>query len=335
MKRSYLLFILLLLAACQNTAVTPTATIIPPTDLPPTETPPPTATIAPTATPGFTPLTILRDDNRPVERLANVPYTNPLQSGIATQQLDLYRPVGAGPWPTVILIHGSGSGKEDIADWAEDAAAAGLLVYAANWPVPPLSSASATTERRWREAAETLSCLISFARATAPDWSGTTERLVLAGFSAGALFGSSTALAGPTWPADWQTWADAQDGPSAQVDCRYDNPDGGWVTAFVGVGGPYDLFASVLGNPAGLDERERGLYDLLVPGALLARGQAIPLRFIHGSGDGRVPVAQSENFAARAAAAGFDSEFILVDGGGHTTLNATSVPIIYGLATGE
>ncbi|MCB0029194.1 MAG: hypothetical protein KDE28_14870, partial [Anaerolineales bacterium] len=121
---------------------------------------------------GFTPLTILRDDNRPVERLANVPYTSPLQSGIATQQLDLYRPVGAGPWPTVILIHGSGSGKEDIADWAEDAAAAGLLVYAANWPVPPLSSASATTERRWREAAETLSCLISFARATAPDWSG-------------------------------------------------------------------------------------------------------------------------------------------------------------------
>ena len=335
MKR-YLTLLLLLLTACQKAPATPTATIAPPTAVPPTETSaPPTTTPAPAATAGFTPLTILRDETRPVERLANLPYTNPVQRGIATQLVDVYRPFGTGPWPSVILIHGSGSGKEDIADWAEDAAAAGLLVYAANWPVPPLSSASATAERRWREAAESLICLVEYAHSSAPDWSGSTDRLVLAGFSAGALFGSSTALAGPSWRADWATWAELAAGPPTQVACQLDNPAGGWLTAFVGVGGPYDLFASILGNPAGLASRERDLYNLLAPGAMLAGLQPITLRFIHGSGDGRVPVAQSDNFAAQAAAAGFDSEFVLVDGGGHTTLNSTSVPIIYKLATGE
>ena len=271
-----------------------------------------------------------------IERAENLPYTEPKRNGIAAQILDIYRPVTAADstLPTVILLHGAGSGKDDIQDWALDAAGQQLLVYAANWPVPPLTSFNSNSEKRLRESNEAIGCLIQFAQATAAQFGGSTDRLVLAGFSAGALQGSISTLNGPDWQAKWQNWATTHGGPGTQHDCLYEVQSDSWVKAFVGVGGPYGLFAQVLGDPTGLSSRERGLYELLAPSALLeTANRELAIRIVHGRGDSVVRESYASSFALAAERAGFDTSYTLVDGAGHTTINAITVPIIYDLAT--
>ena len=64
-----------------------------------------------------------------VMRVTDIPY---VENGHTRQKGDLYLPVGDGPWPVVIMLHGGGWIRRDRSDMhrkAQHLARAGFAVY--------------------------------------------------------------------------------------------------------------------------------------------------------------------------------------------------------------
>ena len=108
-------------------------------------------------------------------------------------RLDVYVPLGDGPFPVVVLIHGLPSSKDDpYQSWTAAAAAeAGMAVFVPDWnPTPP--SRPRTTDLR--EAFATTACALAYAEQEAESYGGDPTRVVTSGFSAGALEAAWLAL---------------------------------------------------------------------------------------------------------------------------------------------
>jgi len=119
--------------------------------------------------------------------------------------MDVYVPVGDGPWPVVVAFHGLDSNVKDELSTvavAEAAAAEGMLVFTPTWIVfdPPPFPLTVDTFRGFTAAAN---CAVAFAQQSAPDLGGDPATTVLHGFSGGAgaallaaVEPSDTAIAG-------------------------------------------------------------------------------------------------------------------------------------------
>ena len=144
--------------------------------------------------------------------VARVPFTELLV-------LDVFQPLGTGPWPVAVLVHGGGwvgGERADIADLAALLATEGLVVYNISYRTIALGGSYPSTF-------EDIACGVRFARATAGEYEGDGSSVALIGYSAGAHLGAVVALAGDEFAAGCPAG-----GGSALPD------------AFVGVAGPYD-----------------------------------------------------------------------------------------------
>jgi enterochelin esterase-like enzyme len=102
--------------------------------------------------------------------------------------INVYTPVGDGPWPVVVAFHGLDSNMKDGTDTtqiAEEAATRGMLVYAPSWldlnatPFPFTRDVFDT----WRAV---TNCALAFAQQHAASHGGDAASTVIYGFSAGA-----------------------------------------------------------------------------------------------------------------------------------------------------
>ncbi len=117
--------------------------------------------------------------------------------------MDVYTPVGPGPWPVVVAFHGrSGQGKDAASNTtvAAAAAAAGMMVYAPTWYAGDPFPIGIDDLEMLTDAAN---CAVASAQQHAADHGGDAARTVVYGFSAGtgpaltsALGPSDTAIAG-------------------------------------------------------------------------------------------------------------------------------------------
>ncbi len=156
--------------------------------------------------------------------------------------VDVYAPVGEGPWPVVVAFHGGGVYKSDsyLTVVAEAAAAAGMVVFAPNWvaewpsPLTPGVEEMASWEAMYR-------CAFAFAQREAPGYGGDPDRAVVYGFSAGVGPASHLALDPAT---------DLASG------CLAEAPSGPPVGAVLGDGGYF--FHSTLWD-AGFDADPEGM----------------------------------------------------------------------------
>lgn len=99
--------------------------------------------------------------------------------------MDVYEPVGTGPWPVVIAFHGASSDLKDESFTtvvAEEAAAQGMLVFVPTWID---FSAFPPTIGTYEEWIRTANCAVAFAQQNAATYGGEAETTVLHGFSAG------------------------------------------------------------------------------------------------------------------------------------------------------
>ncbi len=128
--------------------------------------------------------------------------------------MDIYTPVGEGPWPVVMAFHGLGT-KDDDTNAAIAAAAAteGMIVFAPTWVDEHSFPVTLDSFTLWRREA---SCAVAFAQQHARQVGGDPSRTVLYGFSAGV---------GPTLFASLQPILEPIDG------CMVDEP----LTAATGV----------------------------------------------------------------------------------------------------
>ena len=111
------------------------------------------------------------------------------------QALTVYAPAKGGPWPTAVMIHGSGNSRLD--QWASSVASRGVVVLVPYWPdKAPWPNAKAY-QADVASITGRLACAVRFARTTAERYGGDPERLTLFGWSAGANLASVIAFADP------------------------------------------------------------------------------------------------------------------------------------------
>ncbi|MFI0239853.1 alpha/beta hydrolase family protein [Streptomyces sp. NPDC016845] len=143
------------------------------------------------------------------------------------QHLDVYAPSADGPVPVVLLWHGLGPDEKDVMGaLAERIAREGLLVLVPDWRSDAPDSGRSH-----------LLASLAHAREHAAALGGDPERLVLAGWSAGA-------------------------GAAVGVALRPDVVAGWRPTAVVAVAGRYDVPARTAGRAAG--HRPRGRHHVRV-----------------------------------------------------------------------
>ncbi|MFJ9038635.1 alpha/beta hydrolase [Streptomyces sp. NPDC102406] len=193
----------------------------------------------------------------------DVPYA--VGAGGPDQHLDVFRPSTGAPAPLVLLWHGVGPDEKDVmGTLAEQVARRGQVVVVPDW------RADAPDGGR----AHLLASLASV-REHGAVWGGDPERVVLAGWSAGAGAAVGVALH-PELVAGWRP------------------------AAVVAISGRYDVPARTTGRPP-LDSLGT------------TRAHPVPVRLVHGRADALVPSRHSEEFAARLREQDWDANLALLD----------------------
>lgn len=214
---------------------------------------------------------------------------------------NLHLPVGDGPWPVVVLIHGGfwrfGWDRTLMTPLARDLQARGIAAWNVDY------------RRVGQEGGGwpgTLEDVAAAADAVAGLGGVDPDRVIAAGHSAGGQLA--------LWLAARHRLAPGLPGASPRVRVR----------GAVSQAGPTDLArgaAENLGDGAcqallgGAPDAVPERYAAASPAALLPIG--VPLLLVHGDGDDVVPPSQSHVFARAARVAGDDVEVVDVPGADH------------------
>jgi len=221
-----------------------------------------------------------------------------------SQCADLYVPLGAGPHPVVVLVHGgfwrAAYDRSLMVPLAVDLVARGYAVW--NLEYRRLGRPGGGWPGTFHDVAAGVDCLLNAAGAAALDLAS----VVAVGHSAGGHLALWLA-ARPELPAG---------APGAGPRVR--------LRAAVSLAGVVDLRtadADSLGDGAtaellggGIDVRP-DRYAVASPRARLPLG--VPQLLVHGDADDVVPMTQSRDYAAAARAAGDDVELLEVAGADH------------------
>lgn len=232
-----------------------------------------------------------------IETTRNIVYANVDE---LPTELDVYAPSEPGPWPVVVVAHGSKKNRSDFTHLAEAIASEGAVVY--NIDVIHDFPLSKSIER--------IACATRFARTTATDYGGDPDRITLVGNSAGAATGAVIALAG-----------DDFEGECVERDAS------ALIDAIVAFEGPYDYATTVSLSSMDhtiLKDEDPELWHAINPYSHIGRNPDLQVRLVHGDDVDThwydVPPEVSVEFHQALADAGYDVELFVVEGASHTTL---------------
>lgn len=238
-----------------------------------------------------------------------VPYTSELTT-------DVYAPTEPGPWPVVVMLHGTVAvrpveqRREGLAPVAEAVSSQGAVVYNTSW--------RSSGESSPRESAEDAACAVRFARATAQEYGGDPGRLVLMGHSAGGAVAMVIALAGDDFEGDCVV-----SGVSALPH------------AYVGVAASYDPEKTPGDARLPLKEAHPKLYRALNPVMHLGENPELVVRIVHGQIDDINPAEAAMSFHQVLRDAGYEAEITVLDGIGHLSIIQTSFPEAFSTTVDE
>ena len=215
------------------------------------------------------------------------------------QRMDVYAPIGSGPYPTLVFFYGGGwdSGSRDVYGWAGQALAArGFVVALPDYRLVPqvvfpafLEDAAAAT---------------AHAAAFASRYRGDPGRLGVLGHSAGAHLAMMIALD--------RRYMDAVDQPRL-------------IKAAAGLAGPYDFLPFDVA--ASKNAFGRAPDPTLTQPVTFVRADAPPIWLAHGTDDTVVHDDDTVILDQRMRAVGGRSEAKLYPGLNHADLIATFSPL--------
>lgn len=260
---------------------------------------------------------------------ADIPYHD---DGDPQHTLDIYLPEGQnGPLPTLFILHGDDSTKEDFNFLAGYFVEQGYAAIATEFRSPA------------GDHIRDVSCSLAWVHANADAYGLDPQRIVVFGYSVGGLL---SAMLGTV------------DDPGLFLEgCPHSPPESGWtqgVATYAAVLGTPEaclveswcIFGSALAHGVTVDVMG-GIYDELLdvpPSGWRGSGelsqeardvaQGLPLYWlegseppfllIHGDADEWVPSGESEAFATYLEEAGVEAELLLIPGAGHLSIVPSS-----------
>ncbi len=213
-------------------------------------------------------------------------------------EMEITGPAGRGEWPVVVLVHGGGwlGGDHTMMEaLADHLTASGVLVFNGDYRTIGRGG-------QHPETFEDVACMVATGRALAPTYTDLADHITLVGYSAGAHLGAVVALSENRFANDCPVEADS-------------TPDG-----FVGLAGPYDsnLFGFLLTAFFGtrFDEDPRP-WEEGNPYTYVGGNPKLEALLVHGTDDEVVFDTFTESFATRLDSAGYEVDFVSLEGMGH------------------
>lgn len=191
--------------------------------------------------------------------------------------------------PAVVLLHGAGASRAQLAPMADAIAGMGIPVLNASWLGNPNLPA---------ESAADAVCAVAYAYQNASLWGADPERIIVMGHSGGGQVGMLAALAPEAFP-------ECAAAPDAHV----------W--GYLGLAGD-PAAAAPGGNLRRFLEHDPELLELMDNYSHIGGNPGLIARFVHGTSDGLVPIELTGAFHDALISAGYDSELIAVNGAGHS-----------------
>ena len=232
--------------------------------------------------------------------------------------LNIYPPNETGSWPVVIIVPSSisraslASGQRlTYAPLAEAIAAEGAVVYTIRTIF--------RSDLPFTNDIKRVTCAIRYARATAADYGGNPERIILVGHGAGGGIGATVALAGDDFGAEGCV---VKEGSVA-------------VDGFVAYEGFFD-FATVQYSASYLSSFSHSVWrsqapeewEAINPYTHIGQNPELPIRLLHGDHIGTNPedvqMTVSHAFNEALTSAEYDVELVIVPDGHHDSMKAST-----------
>lgn len=262
----------------------------------------------------------------------NVPFTPSVpcvEPGGSTCQLamDIVRPSGGGPWPTLVMFRGGPSaptGKDYMIPFATTLAHAGAVVMVADW------RQMASVGGGWPTSFQDTACAVGVARAITARYGGQPGNVTVVGHSLGgwavAVIGLTPTAFTPRAGTCNATSGSLRPDAVADLDGATDEPvtmeDGAaYVTAFFNGTPTQQPAAYAAANALQIIKRYPGGDD------------PIPFLLVHATSDTVVAPSVSSGLHTALQAAGYPNRLLWISGGHSAVLtDSTAISAIMSLA---
>ncbi len=241
---------------------------------------------------------------RPVQVIRDVPY---VVAGDASQELDVYLPGMANPpFPTILVIHGSGADKADWSEIANGFATDGYAVVSINYREMP--------QHAFPGPAEDAFCALAWIHSSSDAYGFDAGRVVVMGYSAGATL---AALIGTV-----------NDTAFFMRHCPHPISETGRPNGVVSVAGLFDTVLAADTSTvwhsslvAYLGSEPEDAPDLWAQSSAVhwVDGAEPPFLLVHGLEDRNTDPQQARTFATALREAGGDVQLVLVPAADHET----------------
>ena len=249
-----------------------------------------------------------------------IPYSN---DSNPYHLMDVYLPVGKGPFPAIIYIHGGGWTRGSRADYNETArfyAKRGIAGFSIDYTL--------TTQNRtaWPENEQDVVEAIRFIRENAQLYRIDCTKVAVLGSSAGAQFAS---LAGTlSGNESFLAGSSGNEKIRSQV-CLVVDYSGATDFDYIGKYEKTSVIYRILTNALGNVNYTANPNLWVEASAATYISSGDPIFFIvHGTNDTVVPIEVSESFNAKLQAAGVETHFVIVKDGDHDILTSETENLI-------
>lgn len=247
----------------------------------------------------------------PVKVARDMTYTLPLQPGAHEWLIDVYVPAAAGDWPAVVVMEGAltrqSYGHQIL---AQTIAEQGAVVFVASLSdVEGTEMFTRDNGAGLREDMENGACAVRFARATASQYGGRSDRVIVIGSRGGGWTGLMISLIGDDVERVWDEFAARRGGSPRQLECTAGDGVSGRPDALIGYAGAYLWFDQV-------KNEDPDLFKVVDPNSYIGSNRDVVLRLIQGERDVIAPKWHTELVEQLHQAlidAGYDATWQLAD----------------------